>query len=200
MTLTEMSIPVIAALIGWVTNYIAVKMIFRPRVPINILGFRLWGLVPKRQKELAQSIGETVEEKLISHKDVQEVLQHPKLIADAEHLISEEIDRFMKNFALGNPMVGMFLQGELAAQVKGMVTDQIKAGLPSFLDRMMVRVEGELDFKEIIRKKIEGFDLSTLEGIIYRISAKELKTIELLGGVLGFFVGIAQLTLVKLGM
>ncbi len=64
------SIPLISALIGWITNYLAVKMIFRPHIPIKILGITFHGILPKRKSALAHEIGETVERELISHDDI----------------------------------------------------------------------------------------------------------------------------------
>ena len=55
-----------------------------------------------------------------------------------------------------------------------------------------------MDFQQIVRSKVEAFDLGRLEQIIYDISAKELKTIEYLGGVLGLLVGLAQVGLMLL--
>ena len=52
--------PTVGAVIGYVTNSIAVMMIFRPHEPRGILGFQLHGLVPKRQPDLARKIGEVV--------------------------------------------------------------------------------------------------------------------------------------------
>ena len=58
------SFPLIGAIIGWCTNYLAVKMIFRPYKPISFLGLKIHGLIPRRQSDLARSIGETIELKL----------------------------------------------------------------------------------------------------------------------------------------
>ena len=47
-------LPIIAAIIGWGTNYLAVRMLFHPRKQKNILGLKLQGVFPKRQKVLAE--------------------------------------------------------------------------------------------------------------------------------------------------
>ncbi|MCO6429326.1 MAG: DUF445 family protein [Deltaproteobacteria bacterium] len=188
-------VPTIAALIGWVTNFLAVKMIFRPRRPFRIFGLRIHGLIPRRQKELAISIGETVQRDLISHKDVQKVLSSSDVEARIRKLAGEQIDLFISRIISENPMVAMFIQGSLAATIKERLVDQMSAIAPTFLDQVMQQVEDNLDFKHIVQEKIEGFDLSKLEEIIYRISSKELKMIEVLGGVLGFIVGLAQVAL-----
>ncbi|MEE2887774.1 MAG: DUF445 family protein, partial [Planctomycetota bacterium] len=67
---TWFAIPAIGGLIGYLTNRLAVKMIFRPIKPKNILGLRLQGLMPRRQAEIASSIGAVVGDHLIRHEDV----------------------------------------------------------------------------------------------------------------------------------
>jgi len=189
------SVPLVAALIGWITNYIAVKMIFHPRTPYRFLGMTIQGVIPKRQNELAVSLGETIEEKLISHRDVQAVLQSDEVHSKILELIEEQVEIFFKTKLTSNPLIGMFLQGEFVAQIKRMLIEQLTASLPQFIEGMMQTVEDRLDFKEIVRKKVEAFDLLTLEAIVYKIADRELKTIEYLGGVLGFLVGLVQVAI-----
>lgn len=192
------SFPVVGALIGWFTNYVAVKMLFRPHKPIRVLGITFQGVVPKRQKELAVKIAQTVETNLISHRDVQEVLQSPESTAQIERLIDAEIDLFLKEKLAMIPMVSMFLQGDLAAQIKSTFIGQFRNSIPRLLEGLMEKVERDLNFQELVTQKIMAFDLLTLERIIYDISGKELRTIEILGGVLGLIVGLGQAALVFL--
>jgi uncharacterized membrane protein YheB (UPF0754 family) len=198
MTLADILVPLIAALIGWFTNYIAVKMLFRPRTPVRILGMTLHGLVPKRQRELAEKIGETVSTSLVSHDDITEVLRSPEVQARITEEVEGEIDSFLQKFVGGNPMVAMFLQGESFTQVRALLVQQLQAKTPVMLEHVVETVEQKVDFKKIVQQKIESFDLGQLEDLIYRVSAQELKTIELLGGVLGFLVGLLQVAVMKL--
>ena len=52
--------PFIAALIGWFTNYLAVRMLFRPRKPIDLKIFTLQGLLPKKRNDVATNIATTI--------------------------------------------------------------------------------------------------------------------------------------------
>ena len=64
-------LPIIAGGIGWLTNFLAVKMLFHPRKEINALGLiRIQGVFPKRQAALAEKLGEIVSEQLFSISDV----------------------------------------------------------------------------------------------------------------------------------
>jgi len=70
---------VVGAVIGWLTNVFAIKLIFRPLNPIRIpvINMKIQGLIPKRKQEIAKSIGHTVETELVS---VEEIID--KLIKD----------------------------------------------------------------------------------------------------------------------
>jgi len=189
-------IPLISALIGWVTNYLAVKMIFRPGEPFHFLGLKIQGLIPKRKSELARKIGETIEKELISHQDIHTVINSELFHEEILQSIVEAIEKFIEQKLGSNPLLSMMLSGEIAAQVKKMVKHELRAMLPDFMEKMFEKVEERLDFKEIVRKKIEEFDFIRLEHIIYKIAARELRAIEIVGGILGFIIGLVQVVII----
>ncbi|HEX2955202.1 MAG TPA: DUF445 family protein [Chitinispirillaceae bacterium] len=192
-------IPVISALIGWITNYIAVKMIFRPRNEICIFGIRIQGLIPKRKQDLAVKIAHTVEKELISHKDIREVLKSEDFHLQTSDVIRQKIEGFILTKASGNPLVAMFVTPEITSRLSTTIMDELQNEIPGVIDSILEKVETKIDFREIIQKKIEQFDSSKLESIVYNIASRELKAIEILGGVLGFLVGIIQLLLMMAG-
>lgn len=194
--ISYISIPIISALIGWFTNYIAVKMIFRPRKPVKILFWTLQGLLPKRQKELALSVGETVEEKLFSLEDITGNLSHEELSERFTPIVRNVIDELMKKKLGQIPLLGTFLQGDILKQVREMLVDEVVESFPRFIHEIGLSLEEHVKVKEVIRQRIEGFDLAVLEEIVYKISSQELRAIELLGGVLGFIIGLAQVGII----
>lgn len=195
---TYVLIPIVCALIGWMTNAIAVRMIFRPRKPVSLLGFKIQGLIPRRQSDLARSIGETIESKLLTHEDIQAALSSPDVQADLEKVIREQVEKFLDEKLGSNPLLAGFLQGEMAENIKNMLSQQLKAGLLGFMDGMLETIESRLDLKSIVQQRIESFDMATLEAIILSIARRELKTIEVFGGVLGFLVGVGQVAILVL--
>lgn len=152
----------------------------------------LHGLVPRRQKEIAHSIGMMIERDLFSHEDIQAALQNADTAEAAADFLNEQVDLFAERLTGQNPMLGAFLQGGLLQQVKGLLVGQMNEKFPEFIERVVEKAEHNLDVSAIVEKKIQEFDLTKLESLIYEVSARELKTIEVLGGVLGFFVGLGQ--------
>lgn len=88
--------PLVGALIGYCTNYIAVKMLFYPRKEIRIMGHRLPftpGAIPKGKPRLARAIGNTVANELLTENDI-----YSKLISDeVENKIIEMITAKLDN-------------------------------------------------------------------------------------------------------
>ena len=178
--------------IGWFTNYLAVKLIFRPLNPIRIpiIGLELQGLVPKRRKEIAASIGKTVEEQLLS---IEELSKH----------LNTERNRgvIIKNIRVGilrvvNEKLPSFIPTGIKNTILNYIGEVIDKESKSFIannmDKLIKDAVESVDVSQLVEQKINDFDLIELENIILSLSKRELKYIELLGGVLGLFIGLFQ--------
>lgn len=189
-------LPFIAALIGWVTNFLAIKMLFHPRKPINILGIKIQGIFPKRQGALAESIGKLVSKELVSVDDIASSLKDEKSLEGVYSLLDEKADSFLRDKLLGSfPMLSMFLTEDLILKVKGMLMDELKASIPTIIDSYTDDLKSSLDIQQIVHDKVSKFSLEKLEDVLFSIMSKEFKFIEIVGAVLGFFIGLVQLSL-----
>ena len=77
MNYSMIAAPLIGAVIGYATNYIAVKMMFRPRTQKHIGKFRVPftpGIIPKGQPRLARAIGNVIGTSLLSKETLEETL------------------------------------------------------------------------------------------------------------------------------
>jgi uncharacterized membrane protein YheB (UPF0754 family) len=85
------SIPVIGFIIGYFTNYLAIKMLFYPRKPI--LGFQ--GVLPKRRNELAKNIAEVSPKAMPDYiKKIGKMpLIGPRVIGYLKNSVEEEINK-----------------------------------------------------------------------------------------------------------
>ncbi|HAS88342.1 MAG TPA: DUF445 domain-containing protein [Desulfovibrio sp.] len=185
--------PVICALIGWFTNYLAVKMLFHPYNPIKVGPFSIQGIFPKRQKELALRLGEMIERELISHTDIKKVIHDPSFMDKHKDVVLEYLDVFFREKLTSlHPMVGMFLNDETMKTVKGMLSQELDTMLPKLIETTSEQLESSINFKCIVQDKVECFSMEQLESILFAIMKKEFKFIEIIGGVLGFIIGLIQ--------
>lgn len=181
-------IPTISALIGWLTNLIAIKSLFYPLKEKKILFFKFQGLLPKRQKKLAQNLSEVIEKYLLSHKDILEEIKKPSNIEKIkEKLVPILTDKILEKIppmfqSIAKPLIESTLEKESNSLISNII-DELEEHLQ------------DLNLKDIIRKKIENYDTKNLEKIINKVAKEELKHIEFLGGLIGFIVGLFQLGL-----
>ncbi|MEM7262745.1 MAG: DUF445 family protein [Planctomycetota bacterium] len=193
MTWTFIMFPLIGALIGWCTNWLAVKMIFRPRGPRTILGVKVQGLLPRRQSDLATSVAQTVEQDLISVEMIQQAVQDLVQGEKVRALLHTRIDSLIEDqLASFGPMMKMFVSGDLVSKIKVKIEEEVLQFVGTLSGELHADLEQHLDIHGMVKEKIEGFDLDRLEAIVFRIASKEFRHIEILGGVLGFLVGLVQ--------
>ncbi|WP_281659294.1 DUF445 family protein [Halobacillus sp. Cin3] len=89
----------IGALIGGVTNSLAIKMLFRPYRAIYIGKFRVPftpGLIPKRQNELAQQLGKMVVNHLLTPEGIRRKLTEPALVSQMTSLAEKEALKWLQ--------------------------------------------------------------------------------------------------------
>ena len=185
--------PFICAIIGWLTNYIAVKMLFRPKKPLNFILFKIQGIFPKRQKALAENLGKTIEKNLISHEDIQKVITDQSFHQGFTDIAAAKIDDFI-NIRINSisPLLQTFLSDDLKKKIKSILLEEVEAMIPEFLEQAASEMEKRIVFSELVRDKIEAFDSSKIEEILFSVMRSEFKFIEIVGGILGFIIGIIQ--------
>ncbi|MDO5374983.1 MAG: DUF445 family protein [Staphylococcus rostri] len=91
---------VIGAVIGGVTNMIAVKMLFHPFKPYYIFGRRVPftpGLIPKRRGEIATKIGQVVEDHLLTESLIREKLNAAEMQQTIRQTVANQVDRLRQD-------------------------------------------------------------------------------------------------------
>ncbi len=93
--LTYAGPPMIGAFIGYLTNKIAIKMLFRPLKPWYIFGLRVPmtpGVIPAKRHELAENIGVMVGEHLLTARDIGAALSREPFQEHLHALVEERVN------------------------------------------------------------------------------------------------------------
>jgi len=196
MKITLILIPVISAFIGWFTNWIAIKMLFHPKVPVKILGITFHGIFPKRQKQFAEKLGKLVSQELLSFSDIEQKISNPDNIEKLMPYVETHIDHFLRvKLAEEMPMISMFIGDKTINQMKAVFIKELQTLFPSIMENYMAQLEKDLDLEKIVIDKVSGFSSDKLEEILQAIMSKEFRFVEIIGGVLGFIIGLLQVLL-----
>jgi uncharacterized membrane protein YheB (UPF0754 family) len=175
--------PFIGALIGWITNSIAIWMLFHPYEEKHILRIKIPftpGLIPARIERLAQEVSGAIRDHFLSGADVKDILKEMTL----EEVLFTEIKKRMHRSIVLSPLTVLLDH----AYIQGSVN---KA-----LERIIERLEDEAvggKIEEFIHQRIlREFNPRKIEEVILKVSKKELKYITYFGGILGGIIGMVQ--------
>lgn len=183
----------ISATIGWITNWVAIKMLFRPHKEINFGLFKIQGLIPKRKAEIGSGIANIIQNELISVKDVISNIDREEF----SKRLNSSIDRVLEKNLKGKvkekfPVLQMFFSDRMAKDVSNTIKDIIMENQEKIFEIFSNYAEENIDFEIIISDKISNFSLDKLEEIITLLAKKELKHIEVIGAILGGLIGVVQ--------
>ena len=182
----------VGSIIGWMTNLIAVKLLFRPFDPVSIpiLNIKVQGLIPKRKEQIAATIGQTIERDLLS---LDEIINEFIDVCDQKELFSIVKKKIIR-------VVDERLPGIVPSAFKGMINEYIEKIvdeegyniIEDIKNNVIKKGNANIEIAKLIEDKINDFPMDKLEAIVLNIAKKELAHIEILGAVLGFVIGLFQ--------
>ncbi|KXX67308.1 hypothetical protein AVL50_28410 [Flammeovirga sp. SJP92] len=190
--------PVISAGIGWITNYVAIKMLFHPRKPIKVLFFTLHGVFPRRKKTLARRLGIIVEKDLFTPDMILDKLKteenKEKLFKAIMVRVNEFVDEKATQFG---PMLQMFGGDAIIQQIRTGMENSVKEMVPKLLDDIGSNISG-ISIEQVVYEKVMDFSDAKFEDLLMSVIKQELTFIEIMGAVLGFFIGLIQVGILML--
>ena len=188
----------IGAIIGYVTNFIAIKMLFRPYKSKKIAGITIipQGIIPKEKKNLAKNVANVVQNHLLDVDEIHKLLNSEKFQNEIKNMISDKVDNFelpnISEFIKNNPQ-------KVATNISEFVMEMIKTKFPfamailneeiimtmvsENIDKLATKVDNMIDLekvvdKEKIKQNLQKEAINFLEKESYEI-IKSLKIGEL---------------------
>ncbi len=182
--------PLIGAIIGYVTNFIAVQMMFRPIKPIKIGNFVLPftpGIIPKNQARLAEAIGNTVSNNLLTQEDLKKVLLSDDIEVKIKKDIKKYIDSLQENNISLEKTICLYIGNEnyetILKNIKNNLTNSIYGTVLQANLGQLVAEQIQIASMEKIKGSILGIvgGKSIVSSITSQISEKLNKYIEING-------------------
>jgi uncharacterized membrane protein YheB (UPF0754 family) len=188
------TIPLISAFIHWLTIWMALKLLFHPRRPRKVLGFTLQGVFPKKQKQIAESLGRIVGQELLSFGDIEEAITHPENVRRILPMVEGHIDHFLHNKLKETmPMISMFIGEKTIGQLKAVFMKELEELFPLIMKNYTTHLREDLNLERIVVEKIAGFSNDRLESMLNEFLTREFRFVEVIGAGLGFLIGLLQI-------
>ncbi|WP_443140083.1 DUF445 domain-containing protein [Piscibacillus sp. B03] len=198
---------IIGALIGGMTNFLAIKMLFRPYEAVYIGKFKLPftpGLIPKRRSELAEQLGRVVTDYLVTSDALEQKVLEPQFQRKMTDLINQQIDHAIKEGYTVEDLIKKvhpdFNVKQLESNIENTITSKlnylyerhkhlaIQELLPMDVDK---KIENQLpEFTTYLITQIEQY-LTSDEGQrkISESASKFLQTQGFLGNMVSSYLG-----------
>lgn len=191
-------LPLVGALIGWLTNRLAIRMLFYPRAPKRFLGFQWQGLIPRRHTEIADKAADIVADELIGRHGLREEIDRidigPPLNDAITHLVWDRLAPRLRGF----PIIGRMANDKFIAQIHILASEELRQELPNLRHRIGTLAEDHIDLRKMVHDRVLAFELDKLEHVIWNLAGREFRQIEWLGALLGFLIGVFQAVFVWL--
>jgi len=190
-TLSLLSIPLISAIVGWSTNFLAVKMMFYPIEFIGIKPFLGWqGLIPAKRKEMAEIEVELVLGKLLSVQELASRVDSKELTNAMQRRLKQVIRRIVNDMMRE---CAPQLWAALPVQGKNLLYARVEADIPNIVNNMVNdfkhNIEEIVDIKElVVSKLVESPEL--INEIFLKSGEKEFPFIERSGLWFGLLFGL----------
>ncbi len=211
--------PLLGAFIGYITNWLAIKMLFRPYEEKYIFNIKIPftpGLIPKRRKEIAEAIAKTVEEHILPAEKLKQLFEesnykirlHKRVELVIDELIDTTIEDMKKTIKEGISVGKFTIKGTLIITALDKVIDKalekVKEKLKKRIkEKATVIIEehieeelpimlAQLNIRQMVIDTFMELDIETLEKIVVGFSENQLKHITYTGAVLGAFIGFIE--------
>lgn len=185
------TLPAAGVAVGYVTNWLAMKMIFEPRTPTRYGPFTFQGLFHKRQHEVAVGFSHTVADTMLTPANIVEQIssgEGRKTIQDIfQKRIGEVIEQYKKH-----PMASMILQQVKPEQIDEIIVQQMDTKLTEEGGLLWTFVERTVDVGSSMSEKLKELDPETFEGVLRPAFQEDEWKLIAVGAVLGGIAGWLQ--------
>lgn len=168
-------------------------MLFHPKEPKRILGITFHGIFPKRQQSFAEKLGRMISEEFLSYEDIENKIADPKNLQKVMPIIESHVDMFLREKLSDEmPFISLFIGEKTRRSLKNVFMRELETLFPQLMKGYARNLEAELDLEKIVTEKVSSFSSDKLESILYQIMSKEFRFVEILGGIIGFVIGVVQ--------
>lgn len=189
------SIPFVAGIVGWATNWVAIKLTFHPLSFRGIRPFLGWqGIIPSKAGKMAAVFAESTMfrlgtlDEIFRHMDPEKMAEHITTMVDP-HVV-EYTDEVM--FYGGNAALWRALPAAVKERIYARVHEQLPRLVHDLMDEVGENVEDLVDFKHMLVSHLEQ-DKALLNRLFLESGAEEFRFIIKSGLYFGFLFGLVQL-------
>ncbi len=186
-------LPLFGMLVGYITNYLAIKLIFRPLKPIRIGKLEIQGMFIRRQKEVSTEYSRIVASKIITIENIFEYIIRGPGTVKLRAIVQKQIENTINETAgLLKSLVEISTGSKLFIHIRNIACFRFMQELPMNIRHVFGYAENTLNLEQILREKMMGLSSSEFEAFLRPVFKEDEFKLIIIGAILGGFAGIAQ--------
>jgi uncharacterized membrane protein YheB (UPF0754 family) len=196
--LGDIALPLVGVMVGIVTNWLAIQMLFYPREPKVYLGlFKYQGLFPKRQFEMATIMGDIASKELIIPSEVFEELTDRAIPQRVDAATVESIEGRLRAEVPGIfQMLDGLVPEEKWPELRQRLAERVTEMRNPVRDALIESAVRHVDVERMLEARLQGLAKNEFETLIRGLFEREEIYLIIYGGVLGGLIGGFQLLMV----
>ncbi|GAB4414873.1 MAG: DUF445 family protein [Bacteroidia bacterium] len=190
-------LPVAGLLVGWATNWLALKMIFEPLRPRRWLFWTFQGLFIKRQMEVAEAYARIIARRILTSRNIFERMISGPASDRVGVLIQRHVKQAVDDVAgLTKPLIQLASGTQRYLAIKNRVAQRFVEELPHSIRHIFTYAEEALDIENTLRTRMQGLGPVEFVSFLRPVFQEDEWKLILVGAVLGLLAGFAQLVFV----
>jgi len=187
-------LPLGGLLVGYLTNWIALTIIFEPKRPVKFLGMTFQGMFLKRQKEVSRVYSDIIEKKLLSAENISKAVFYgpgsENLLELIELHVNDAIERYV---AIAQPYFALSVGSENYFKMKDLAVKRIFDDSEKYVSYLHDYANKALHVGDDLCEKMEGLSPEEFENVLRPAYKQDEWKLIVVGALLGMGAGFLQL-------
>ncbi|MGB8329783.1 MAG: DUF445 family protein [Polyangiales bacterium] len=185
-------LPAAGFLVGYLTNWIAIKLVFSPREPMKLGPITVQGLFHKRQNEVAEAFGRTVATRVLNADNIVTTVMEGDGARRMNEIVEQRVSALIAKYE-AHPMAKLVLPEERRPALRAELLERIKRDWPKPGGFFHTFAGESVDLQGELERRMKSLDRESYEGVLRPAFQQDEWKLIAAGAVLGTIAGVLQL-------
>lgn len=191
-------LPLGGLVVGYITNFLALKLIFRPIHPVKIGPITIQGLFMKRQNEVSEEYSRILANDLLTAEHIFEFIAENNGVEAVADLCRKQVNEIVDSNTGAAPKAIMAITGttQRYERIKHLAAEMLVHALPSSITSIFDYADKSLQIGPTLESKLKSLSKTEFEDVLHPIFKEDETTLIIVGAVLGGIAGLIQMIFV----
>ena len=185
-------LPAAGFLVGYLTNWIAIKLVFAPREPTKIGSITIQGLFHKRQNEVAEAFGRTVATRVLNADNIVNTVMESDGAKRMNEIVAHRIGELISKYE-AHPMAKLVVPEASRPALRAEILERVQTEWPKPGGFFHTFAGQSVDLQGELERRMKALDRESYEGVLRPAFQQDEWKLIAAGAVLGTIAGALQL-------